>query len=328
MLDSCSCVWIWALSYCFRCVVLILVSVDRVVVFLLVTRLLYYVVYGRCYLCFFFVFKQKTAYEWRISDWSSDVCSSDLREAFSALRHPLLRRGAGEQQHQVGLERARGPDLLAVHDIVVAVAHRRSVQRQRVGAAGRLGHAEGLQAQLAGGDLRQVLALLLVRAVPQDGAHRVHLRVAGGTVAAGGVDLLQDGAAGRDRQAGAAILLGDQHGEEAGLRQRVDELGRLGALAVLLPPVFAGILRAQPADRLADLRIGLAELHGDRAGRRRGFCHGLHSAWCSGTGAGLSVGDGAWQPNGRGQRAWTGGRARRTIPHRNRSEEHTSELQS
>src|SRR3546814_9655293 len=30
-----------------------------------------------CFLCFFF-FKQKTAYEMRISDWSSDVCSSDL----------------------------------------------------------------------------------------------------------------------------------------------------------------------------------------------------------------------------------------------------------
>src|SRR3546814_10257525 len=28
--------------------------------------------------CSFFFFKQKTAYEWRISDWSSDVCSSDL----------------------------------------------------------------------------------------------------------------------------------------------------------------------------------------------------------------------------------------------------------
>src|SRR3546814_19263264 len=26
-----------------------------------------------------FFFKQKTAYEWRISDWSADVCSSDLR---------------------------------------------------------------------------------------------------------------------------------------------------------------------------------------------------------------------------------------------------------
>src|SRR3546814_2430314 len=32
------------------------------------------------FLCmwFFFFFKQKTAYEMRISDWSSDVCSSDL----------------------------------------------------------------------------------------------------------------------------------------------------------------------------------------------------------------------------------------------------------
>src|SRR3546814_9965157 len=29
----------------------------------------------------FFFFKQKTAYEMRISDWSSDVCSSDLMEA-------------------------------------------------------------------------------------------------------------------------------------------------------------------------------------------------------------------------------------------------------
>src|SRR3546814_1473973 len=37
-----------------------------------------------CYICFvcftfFFFFKQKTAYEMRISDWSSDVCSSDLQ---------------------------------------------------------------------------------------------------------------------------------------------------------------------------------------------------------------------------------------------------------
>src|SRR3546814_2012051 len=29
--------------------------------------------------CFLFFFKQKTAYEMRISDWSSDVCSSDLK---------------------------------------------------------------------------------------------------------------------------------------------------------------------------------------------------------------------------------------------------------
>src|SRR3546814_2935601 len=30
--------------------------------------------------CVFFFFKQKTAYEMRISDWSSDVCSSDLAD--------------------------------------------------------------------------------------------------------------------------------------------------------------------------------------------------------------------------------------------------------
>src|SRR3546814_19352644 len=34
-----------------------------------------------------FLFKQKTAYEMRISDWSSDVCSSDLRDH---LEHRLL----------------------------------------------------------------------------------------------------------------------------------------------------------------------------------------------------------------------------------------------
>src|SRR3546814_20084528 len=32
------------------------------------------------FVCCFFFFKQKTAYEMRISDWSSDVCSSDLPE--------------------------------------------------------------------------------------------------------------------------------------------------------------------------------------------------------------------------------------------------------
>src|SRR3546814_2383926 len=36
------------------------------------------------FFCFFF-FKQKTAYEMRISDWSSDVCSSDLANAVKEL---------------------------------------------------------------------------------------------------------------------------------------------------------------------------------------------------------------------------------------------------
>src|SRR3546814_8091931 len=35
------------------------------------------------YVCGFVFFKQKTAYEMRISDWSSDVCSSDLIESLA-----------------------------------------------------------------------------------------------------------------------------------------------------------------------------------------------------------------------------------------------------
>src|SRR3546814_8513546 len=38
--------------------------------------------------CFFF-FKQKTAYEMRISDWSSDVCSSDLQNSPDTLHISL-----------------------------------------------------------------------------------------------------------------------------------------------------------------------------------------------------------------------------------------------
>src|SRR3546814_8222930 len=42
---------------------------------------------------YFFFFKQKTAYEMRISDWSSDVCSSDLR-SIGHFNSPRRRRHA------------------------------------------------------------------------------------------------------------------------------------------------------------------------------------------------------------------------------------------
>src|SRR3546814_10910647 len=47
-----------------------------------------------CLMCFFF-FKQKTAYEMRISDWSSDVCSSDL------IRTPFLKFLANEESRSL-----------------------------------------------------------------------------------------------------------------------------------------------------------------------------------------------------------------------------------
>src|SRR3546814_11033650 len=44
-----------------------------------------------------FFFKQKTAYELRISDWSSDVCSSDLRgeHSMAKYRHSLPQLNGG-----------------------------------------------------------------------------------------------------------------------------------------------------------------------------------------------------------------------------------------
>src|SRR3546814_9809787 len=58
-----------------------------------------------CVVIFFF-FKQKTAYEMRISDWSSDVCSSDLpvagsgRLLRSSLHQALLGRMPAELPNQ------------------------------------------------------------------------------------------------------------------------------------------------------------------------------------------------------------------------------------
>src|SRR3546814_10764731 len=53
---------------------------------------------------FFFFFKQKTAYEMRISDWSSDVCSSDLDGRRRQIAPPaILERGACGGDRQVDI---------------------------------------------------------------------------------------------------------------------------------------------------------------------------------------------------------------------------------
>src|SRR3546814_8705989 len=47
--------------------------------------------------CFCFFFKQKTAYEMRISDWSSDVCSSDLLQHGRGIVPGAVGRAVGLQ---------------------------------------------------------------------------------------------------------------------------------------------------------------------------------------------------------------------------------------
>src|SRR3546814_1601197 len=75
--------------------------------------------------CFFFFFKQKTAYEMRISDWSSDVCSSDL-----------IGRSNGTD-----VERARAATGIARLHRGLAVVHRNQrAQPRQPGQASRAGY--------------------------------------------------------------------------------------------------------------------------------------------------------------------------------------------
>src|SRR3546814_6259391 len=87
----------------------------------------------------FFFFKQKTAYEMRISDWSSDVCSSDL-DLLPDHLHALLDR---EERPLAGIHRDSDDECVddagpAQDDVHMAVGDR--VERSRVKTHALLGH--------------------------------------------------------------------------------------------------------------------------------------------------------------------------------------------
>src|SRR3546814_10659120 len=77
-----------------------------------------------CVLYFFFLFKQKTAYEMRISDWSSDVCSSDLDGRVLVGRHRIV-----ESTWRI-IERSEGNGRLRRVACCLAVADRDLVGRR------------------------------------------------------------------------------------------------------------------------------------------------------------------------------------------------------
>ena len=87
------------------------------------------------------------------------------RHAPAGLVDRIARRGAHQQQQQVGMLDARDEYLLTVDDEIVAVALRASLDARGVGAGRRLGDAESLQAQPAGGDVGQIFLLLLLAAM-------------------------------------------------------------------------------------------------------------------------------------------------------------------
>src|SRR5258708_10212065 len=163
---------------------------------------------------------------------------------------------------------ARRPDFTAVAAVtVVAAACRRRAQAERVGARRRLGDAEGLQAKLAARDARQIARFLLGVAVPEHRSHGVHLRMAGGAVAARRLDLLHDGDGRAHGQPAAAILFRNEGCEKAGLGQGGDEFFRISALAIERPPILAGKTGAQRAHRLANRSEVGAFAHGFTSAR-------------------------------------------------------------
>src|SRR3546814_15708387 len=76
----------------------------------------------------FFFFKQKSSYEMRISDWSSDVCSSDLSSTrWSICTLPVSSRPAppSDQRRYNALSRAVGRSCASASPSVIAALHRR-----------------------------------------------------------------------------------------------------------------------------------------------------------------------------------------------------------
>src|SRR3546814_20646729 len=104
-----------------------------------------------CSLFLFFFFKQRTAYEMRISDWSSDVCSSDLlpgtRELASTVLDKQVRIGRPTQVTGLA-EATEGPayatcaGLLnyAVTAAVAVPSEAAPAEREMGGLGGRLRH--------------------------------------------------------------------------------------------------------------------------------------------------------------------------------------------
>src|SRR3546814_19834449 len=68
----------------------------------------------------------------RISDWSSDVCSSDLQNEREPVMTARFGIGAKHAEQPIGPDRARRPGSLAIDDIVIAVTHGLAADRRNV----------------------------------------------------------------------------------------------------------------------------------------------------------------------------------------------------
>ena len=178
----------------------------------------------------------------------------EQRQTVGRLLAFLDRHGARQQHDLVGLLRGRGPDLLAVDDVMVAFQHRLGLDLRGVEAGIGLGDAEA-GARRAVDDRGQPLLLLLVGAVLDDRMQPENVDVDGraGREGAGRMrDLLHHDRGLGDAEARAAIFLRHRNAEPAAIGDGLGEFEREGMGLVLLQPVIVVEPVADRADGVAD----------------------------------------------------------------------------
>src|SRR3546814_2627847 len=95
-----------------------------------------------CVLLFFFFFKQKTSYEMRISDWSSDVCSSDLQEQQVGDLLDVVAVGDALVAQHMGIVPDLGDELVICHCVEVLPKRSTSLVPIRASAGHLRGRSE------------------------------------------------------------------------------------------------------------------------------------------------------------------------------------------
>src|SRR3546814_5486302 len=120
-------------------------------------------------MCIFFFFKQKTAYEMRISDWSSDVCSSDLAKRWLRAKEIL---GAldelAPEQRAARIAAACGDDADLKAEVERLVALDDEADSYFAGLRDALGQADVAQPE-------QVGAYRIIREIGSGGMGTVYL---------------------------------------------------------------------------------------------------------------------------------------------------------
>ena len=179
------------------------------------------------------------------------------RQALRLFLDLAQRRSAGQQDHQVRMLDTADPDLLAIDLIPVTFLDRGGLQFGGVGPGCRFGHGHGLQAQRAAGDAGQVFLLLLIRTMPQQRAHVIHLPVAMARVSAAAVHLLHDDRGFGQPQTRATVFLWDHRGKPALAGQRIDEFLGVGFVFAELAMILWRKLRAKCAQGVAQIGVSV-----------------------------------------------------------------------